>query len=198
VPNKIIACACLLISIATTSAAQDDGPARRSIGIGIKLLAPTGDFSKGWKSGVGIGVVGETRIRPMLALSAEASYNRFASKTQRVSNIEIEGVDIEAWQITGGLKYFVRPSVYLGVEAGYFFMEFVNPTGPDNDIDDSGVSDEPGVLPTIGIKAKWLDLSVQYKLAGDANWVLVRGSFPVFQWFDRRASSRAFAFGEVR
>ena len=166
---------------ATSAAAQDTAQPRRLVGIGVKLLFPTGDFSEGWKSGVGIGLVGEARIRPKLSLSAEASFNRFASKTQTIGNVEIEGLDIEAWQFTGGLKYYVGSRVYVGAEAGYFFMSLQNPTGPDNDSDDSGIQDEPGVLPTIGLRARWLDLSLQYKLGGDANWIVVRGSFPVFQ-----------------
>ena len=129
---------------------------RTGIGVGGKLLFPTGDLNDRVKTGWGLAATGELRLLDIVSGVGEVSYNKFPGEdgTDGQGN-EYEDVDALGFTV-GGRLYLAM--MFLGADVGYF-----------TDIDSAGF------LPNIGLRIALLEIMARYNWSGD-NWFELRGT----------------------
>ncbi|MCL7978707.1 MAG: hypothetical protein M8865_02325 [marine benthic group bacterium] len=147
----ILAAGAVALALPPAAAAQ----VRSGIGVGGKLLFPTGSFDDEVKTGWGIAGTGEIAILGILSGVGELSYNRFpAEDGTREDGTAFDNKDV--FGLTAGARVYLS-MLFAGVDLGYF----------------TAVGDG-GVLPNVGLRIALFELMGRYKWSGD-NWFEVRG-----------------------
>lgn len=146
-PKIILA---VLILIFSTTAALADS----NFGIAAIGAAPVTEFEDRYNYGAGVAVFGEHQIIPLLDIAWQGSWLRF----QRDKDNTIIGDDrqLDVFGLSAGprldLAFF-----HLGVDAGYYW-----------DID------EWAVVPRLGFRIWLIDLSAEYAVTDNFDWVTAR------------------------
>ncbi len=129
---------------------------RTGIGVGGKLLFPTGSLNDEVKSGWGIAGSGELALLGILSGVGELSYNRFpAEDGTREDGTPFDNKDV--FGFTAGARVYLS-MLFAGLDVGYFTAV-----------------DDGGVLPNIGLRIALFEVMGRYKWSGD-NWFEVRGT----------------------
>ncbi|MFO7587934.1 MAG: hypothetical protein R6X22_07650 [Gemmatimonadota bacterium] len=129
------------------------GQAGSGLGLGAKLLFPTGDFDGEVKAGWGLAVTGEARILDVVAATGEIGYHRF--RGEEAGGVPLE--DREIYGFAAGARVYLA-LLFVGAEWGYF-----------TDLEESSF------LPSVGIRLSLVEITARYK-ATDSNWVELRGT----------------------
>jgi hypothetical protein len=129
---------------------------RTGIGVGGKMLFPTGELNDRVKTGWGLAATGELRLLDIVSGVGEISYNKFPGEdgTDGAGN-EYEDIDALGFTV-GGRLYLAM--MFVGADVGYF-----------TDIDSAGL------LPNIGLRIALLEVMARYNWSGD-NWFELRGT----------------------
>ncbi|MEJ2482155.1 MAG: hypothetical protein P8049_03305 [Gemmatimonadota bacterium] len=129
---------------------------RTGIGVGGKLLVPTGDLKDEVKSGWGIAGTGELALLGILSGVTELSYNRFpAEDGMRGDGSSYDSKDV--FGFTAGARIYLS-MLFAGLDVGYFTAV-----------------DDGGLLPNIGLRIALFEVMGRYKWTGD-NWFELRGT----------------------
>ena len=147
-----------LVAVFALAALSDNAQAqvRTGIGVGGKMLFPTGDLNDRVKTGWGLAATGELRLLDFVSGVGEISYNKFPGEdgTDAAGN-EYEDVDALGFTV-GGRLYLAM--MFVGADVGYF-----------TDIDSAGF------LPNIGLRIALFEVMARYNWSGD-NWFELRGT----------------------
>lgn len=148
----ILAAAVGLLVFPPTAEAQ----VRTGIGVGGKLLFPTGSLNDEVKSGWGIAGSGELALLGILSGVGELSYNRFPAEDGiREDGTPFDNKDV--FGFTAGARVYLS-MLFAGLDVGYFTAV-----------------DDGGVLPNLGLRIALFEVMGRYKWTGD-NWFEVRGT----------------------
>lgn len=159
-----------LIAFARPSAAQRDS----RISAGVSVVVPVGDMSNRWTVGYGGGAAYQHALGAAWSMDVAVNYDRFPERNDLSQGLFGEANFLTALGFAGGVRrYFVRGRLYAGLNAAYYFIS--TRIGDDEPF----VKDQPGVLPTLGLRTDYFDLGAEYKLAGTAHWVLIHGAVRV-------------------
>ena len=131
-------------------------PAFSQFSVGGDLAFPSGDWSNGWSTGLGLSGRYEAAIQPKLNWTASLGFLTFSGKTVIGSKLPSETVI----PLTGGIKYYFQKSnsgVYGAADAGLFFLN-------------NNQGTKFGISPGIGYRIEQVDFSLRYNVVTDFSY----------------------------
>ncbi len=113
--KKVIILTAVMFAVLSGILAQDSKPL--SLGLGVNLNLPTGDFGEISSFGAGVRLQAEIPIAPMITGIGSVSYNRFFYKDKYEDIVDESGLNAIPIQI--GARVYPIDRFFIGAQFGY-------------------------------------------------------------------------------
>lgn len=147
-----------------------------TLGFDVRLSTPAGELGDWHQLGLGAALLAEYDLSMNWRAVGQLGYTHFAGKAIR--GIPDAAPDLRVLGASAGVQAFISATpLHVGMEFGYYSYR----SGREH-FSNAGLTHDFGFLPTIGYRTGTFDVSAQYKVGGDAQWLQVRAGLQVLRF----------------